>query len=61
MEVEKRMFKFLSGKKTYFIAVATVVYALTGAAAGLHDWSRATEIILGALGLGALRAGIFKG
>ena len=50
----------LKGKKTYFIVASTILYAVAGAVSGLHDWARATEIILGALGLGALRAGVAK-
>jgi len=51
---------FLSGKKTYLVSLAAVVYAIGGAVAGFHDWSRATEIVLGSLGLGTLRAGVSK-
>ena len=50
--------KDLAGKKTYIIAIATVMYALGGAVAGYVDIGTAIPLILGALGLSGLRAGI---
>jgi len=47
-------------KKTYIVAIVTVVYALAGVFLGAHDWSVAIPMILGASGLGALRAGVAK-
>lgn len=62
-EVEKTvnsLFLKFSGKKSYLVAAATAVYAIAGAVAGIIDWKHALELILGAAGLGALRAGISK-
>lgn len=50
--------KDLKGKKTYIVVVATLCYALGGAVAGFLDWGNAILIILGALGIGAVRNGV---
>ena len=52
--------KSFQGKKTYLVAIATIMYALGGAVAGFIDLSIAVGLILGALGLGGLRAGVTK-
>jgi len=52
--------KFLEGKKTYIMTVAILCYALGGAVAGFHDWNTAIFVILGALGLGSVRAALSK-
>lgn len=62
-EADKKMNELLaklSGKKTYAVSIAVVIYAVAGAVAGLHDWKHAIELIMGASGLGALRAGVSK-
>lgn len=48
----------LRGKKTYIIALATVSYAVAGLLLGLHTPEKAVELVLAALGLGALRNGM---
>ncbi len=50
--------KNLQGAKTYIIAIATVCYALGGAISGYVDIQTAIPLILGALGLSGLRAGL---
>jgi len=50
----------LNGKKTYIVAVLTIIYAVTGAAIGKIDWNTAVGIILAALGMSGLRHGISK-
>ena len=51
----------LQGKKTYLVAIATVMYALGGAVAGFIDLSLAIGLILGALGLGGLKSATVTG
>ncbi len=48
----------LQGAKTYVIAIATVCYALGGVVAGYVPLQIAIPLILGALGLSGLRAGL---
>jgi len=51
-------FNFFQGKKTYIVMVATICYALGGAVAGFLNWGVAIPLILGALGISALRNAI---
>lgn len=44
----------INGYKSYIISGAVVIYAILGASLQLHGWERAVELILGALGLGAV-------
>lgn len=55
------MLKNLSGKKTYIIAVLTILYAIFGYWQGHMEFDDAMQMILGGAGLGALRAGVTKG
>ncbi len=48
----------LAGYKTYIMAAALAAYAFGGAVYGAHDWNHALELMMGAGGLGALRAAI---
>lgn len=48
----------LKGKKTYIIGVVLIIYALTGAFVGKHDWNTAFAEILVALGMLGLRNSI---
>ena len=52
---------FLKGKKTYLVALALVVFAITGVATGNLTTEQAVALVLNGLGLGALRAGVSKG
>ena len=52
--------KFLEGKKTYIMTVAILCYALGGWVSGYVEPTTAITLILGALGLGSLRAAIAK-
>ena len=52
--------EWLQGKKAYIIAFATIVYAVVIVGWQNGDWEQATNLILGALGLSTLRAGITK-
>lgn len=45
----------LQGKKTYIIAVLTVIYAILGVILGKFDINTAIGLVLGAGGLAALR------
>lgn len=55
------MLTFLEGKKSYAVAVITIVYALSGFFLGYVDAQTAFTLILGASGLASLRAGITNG
>ena len=48
----------LAGKKTYIVAIATVIYAVLGLILGYQSSEIAVPLILGALGLAGLRIGI---
>ena len=50
--------KDLQGKKTYIMTIAIICYALGGMVAGLVDVGVGIPLILGALGLSGLRAGV---
>ena len=50
----------LKGKKTYIMIIAIICYAVGGMVAGLVNYSVGIPLILGALGLGGLRAAIPK-
>lgn len=51
---------FLEGKKSYIVAIALVVYAVTGVYTGNLSQDQAVTLVLNGLGLGALRAAIAK-
>jgi len=50
----------LKGYKTYIMVIATICYAVGGMVAGLVDYNVGIPLILGALGLGGLRAAFPK-
>lgn len=50
--------KFLSGKKTYIVAIVMIAYSLVVTGWSNKDWNGAFEQILVALGMGGLRSGI---
>lgn len=52
--------KFFEGKKTYIMTVAILCYALGGWVSGYVEPTTAITLILGALGLGSVRAAISK-
>jgi len=52
------MIDWLKGKKTYLIAIGTIIYAVSGAATGQIDVQTAIQMILAALGGMTMRAGI---
>ncbi len=52
------MYNFLKGRKTYVVAALMIVYAAIGMVLGQIDQDSAVRLILEALGLSALRAGI---
>lgn len=52
------MFGLLRGNRTYIIAVATAVYAIAGVIIGQVELQHGIELVIAALGLGALRAGM---
>lgn len=55
-----KVLSFLDGKKSYLVAIALVVYALTGIYTGQMTSDQAIQVILNGLGLGALRSAISK-
>lgn len=52
---------FLLGKKTYIVAGVTILYAVTQHWTGVLTFDQMIQMILAALGLSALRAGVAKG
>lgn len=56
----QKLLIFLQGKKTYVIAFAGLVYAVVIVGWQQGDWSSCWELVLAALGLGGLRAGVTK-
>ena len=56
----KEQFDMLAGKKTYVVAILTIIYAWAGFFANLHSLDVAINLTLGSAGLGALRAGVAK-
>lgn len=48
----------IQGKKTYIISVLMIVFAISGLVTGQIDNEQAIALILNALGLSALRAGV---
>lgn len=53
-----KIIKFLKGKKTYLVAIATIIFAITGYYTKSLSADNAITIILGALGLSGLRDAI---
>jgi len=53
-------FKDLAGKKTYIMTIAVICYAVGGVVSGYVPIGVAIPLILGALGLGALRDAFTK-
>ena len=51
---------FLSGKKSYILAVLGVIYAVSGYILGNLDSKSALEIVWASLSVSALRSGISK-
>ena len=51
---------FFKGKKTYIMTIAIICYALGGMVAGFIEFGVGIPLILGALGLGGLRAALPK-
>ena len=49
---------FLKGKKSYIVAAALILFAVSGVVSGQLSTQEATVIVLNGLGLSALRAGI---
>lgn len=56
-----KLLELLQGKKTYLVSLAMVLYAVLGFALGQLDQEMTVQLVLSALGLSALRAGISKG
>lgn len=56
----KELILILEGKKTYLIMFALVAFSFIGVYLGILDQTKAFEIVLEALGLGALRSAIKK-
>ena len=48
----------MNGWKTYAAAAITIVFAITGAIKGVHDWNHAVQLIMEALMVAGLRHGI---
>jgi len=56
----KKILGYLSGRKTYIIAAGMIVGAISMYVAGTIDGARFSEIILQALAIAGLRAGVSK-
>lgn len=56
----EKLLNQLSGKKTYLVSFALVVFAVTGVITGNLTSDQAVALVLNGLGLGALRAGVQK-
>lgn len=54
------MLDFLAGKKTYLVMALGILAAVVGLANGKLTLAEAATAVLGALGLGSLRAGVKK-
>ena len=54
----KKLLELLKGKKSYIVSSATILYALLVVGWQGGDWMQAQKLILGALGLAALRNGM---
>ena len=54
----KQLFEKLKGKKSYLVALAGVIFAITGLITGSLDQDTAIQTILGSLGLGSIRHAI---
>jgi hypothetical protein len=54
------MLSFLSGKKTYIVAVVTLIYGVVVVGWQGHDWANAWNYVLAAASLVGLRAGVTK-
>lgn len=55
------LFRWVNGKKTYFVAAGMVAYALFGLSTGLLDQEQAMMVLFNAAGLAGLRHGVSKG
>lgn len=55
-----RLMEKVSGKKTYLVAIATLLFAVTGVLLGKLEFKEAIELVLGALGIASLRHGMSK-
>lgn len=53
-----KIIEFLKGKKSYIVAVVAIIWAVVGLLLNLIEYQTAVDIILGASGLAALRAGL---
>lgn len=53
-----KLIEFFNGKKTYILAIATVLYAIAGFVIGKVPGEEAIGLVLAGLGLSTLRAGV---
>lgn len=53
--------EWLSGKKTYIVALAGILAAIAAYASGELDLAQTIQAVLASLGLSTLRAGVSKG
>lgn len=53
-----KTWNWLSGKKTYFLALGTIAYAIGGASTGHMSWHDAQNLILQGTFFSALRHGV---
>lgn len=54
----KQLFEKLKGYKSYIVAIAGIIFAITGLITGSLDQDTAVQTILGSLGLAGLRNAI---
>lgn len=50
----------LSGRKTYIVGAAMILYGVAGAVTGKHDFNSAVQFVLQGLGFIGLRLGVAK-
>lgn len=53
-------YSMLSGKKTYIVGIAMILYSITGAVAGKHDFNTGFQLVMQGLGFIGLRLGMAK-
>ncbi len=54
------MVTFLKGKKSYIVALATVIYAIAYYGWDKNNWPEAANFVLGGTGMATVRAAIAK-
>lgn len=56
----KNLLAKVDGNKTYIVAFVTILYAVVMVWTGQMDWKSAADMVLAALGVGAMRSALKK-